>query len=62
VVIGDFSEDFKIDPLKTIFKVKGLTGHELSELLDKMRINIEKSTEKAVVVTVHINITEEDVD
>jgi hypothetical protein len=27
-----------------------------------MRINIEKSTEKAVVVTVHINITEEDVD
>jgi hypothetical protein len=27
-----------------------------------MRINIEKSTQKCIVVTTHINITEEDVD
>jgi len=39
-----------------------LTGHELSDILDTMRINIEKSTQKCIVVTTHINITEEDVD
>jgi hypothetical protein len=35
-----------------------MTGHELSDVLDAMRINIEKSTQKCIVVTTHINITE----
>jgi hypothetical protein len=34
----------------------------VTDLLDTMRINIEKSTQKCIVVTTHINITEEDVD
>lgn len=57
VVIGEF-ENFKSDPTKTILKIKGLSGHDLSEILDKMRINVEKSTQKCVVITTHINITE----
>lgn len=61
VVIGEF-DNFKHDPTKVIIKIKGISGHELSEILDKMRINIEKSTQKCIVVTCHINITEEDVD
>lgn len=61
VVIGDFV-GFKCDPTKTILKLKGMTGHELSERLDEMRIDIEKSTQKCIVITTHINITEDDVD
>lgn len=61
VTVAEF-EGFKADPTKTVIKIKGLTGHELSDILDTMRINIEKSTQKCIVVTTHINITEEDVD
>lgn len=61
VIVGEF-EGFKADPVKTVIKIKGLTGHALSDILDEMRINIEKSTSKCIVVTTHINITEEDVD
>ena len=61
VTIGKF-ENFKADPCKTIIKIRGLTGHQLSDILDLMRINIEKSTQKCIVVTTHINISEEDVD
>lgn len=43
VTVAEF-EGFKADPTKTVIKVRGLTGHELSDILDKMRINIEKST------------------
>jgi len=50
VVIGEF-KDYQSDPLKTIFKIKGLTGHELYDILDRMRINLEKATQKCVVVT-----------
>jgi arginine/lysine/ornithine decarboxylase len=49
-------------PLKTVIRIKGLSGHDLSDILDSMRINIEKSTQKCIVVTTHINILEEDVD
>ena len=45
-----------------MIKIRGLTGHELSDILDALRINIEKSTQKCIVVTCHINITEEDID
>lgn len=63
VIIGNFeNSEFKLDPTKLVFKIKGLTGHELSDILDTMRINIEKSTQKCIVVTTHINITEEDID
>jgi len=61
VTIGEFAE-FKADPCKTVLKIRGLTGHEVSDILDTMRINVEKSTEKCIVITTHINITEEDVD
>lgn len=61
VTVGTF-ESFKSDPTKTVLKIRGLTGHELSDILDSMRINIEKSTSKCIVITTHINITEEDVD
>jgi arginine/lysine/ornithine decarboxylase len=44
VVVADFSEQFTADPLKTIFKIKGLGGHELADILDSARVNIEKST------------------
>lgn len=43
VVIGEFT-GFKADPTKTVIKIKGMTGHELAEILDTMRINVEKST------------------
>jgi arginine decarboxylase len=62
VTIGTFHGSFKSDPTKSIIKIRGLTGHEFSDILDTMRINIEKSTQKCIVVTSHINISEEDVD
>lgn len=62
VTLGSFEGSFKSDPTKTIIKIRGLTGHELSDILDTMRINIEKSTQKCIVVTTHINITDEDVE
>lgn len=43
VIVGEF-EGFKSDPTKTVIKIKGLTGHDLCDILDSMRINIEKST------------------
>lgn len=61
VTVGEF-ENFKADPCKTIIKIRGLTGHQLSDILDVMRINVEKSTQKCIVVTTHINILEDDVD
>ena len=61
VTIGEF-EGFKVDPLKTVLKIKGLSGHEVADILDTMRINVEKSTQKCIVITTHINISEEDVD
>lgn len=62
MTIGTFEGSFKSDPTKTIIKIRGLSGHELSDILDTMRINIEKSTSKCIVVTTHINITDEDVE
>jgi len=64
--MADFVEDpncqFAADPTKTIFQIKGISGFKVAELLDKDRINVEKSTFKCNVVTCHINIIEEDVD
>jgi arginine/lysine/ornithine decarboxylase len=58
VVIGNFDEQYESDPTKTIFKIKGLSGDDVGELLDHMRINLEKTTKKCCVVTCHVNITE----
>lgn len=44
VTVGSFEGTFKSDPTKTIIKIRGLTGHEFSDILDNLRINIEKST------------------
>lgn len=62
VEIANFDESFASDPTKTIFKIRGLTGFEVSDYLDVVRINIEKATLKCCVVTCHNNITESDVD
>lgn len=62
VEIGDFESTFASDPTKTIFKIRGLTGFEISDHLDKVRINLEKATQRCCVVTNHIMITESDVD
>ena len=43
VTIANF-ENFKADPTKTILKIRGLSGHELCDILDVKRINVEKST------------------
>jgi selenocysteine lyase/cysteine desulfurase len=51
-----------MDPTKTVFKIRGLTGHEVADILDVKRINLEKDTQKCCVITCHINITDEDVD
>ena len=39
-----------------------MTGEEIVNILDKKRINVEKYTEKCIVIMTHINITDEDVD
>jgi arginine decarboxylase len=44
VTLGSFESTYTVDPCKTIIKLRGLTGHELSDILDEMRINVEKST------------------
>ncbi len=51
-----------MDPTKTIFKIKGLTGYKVEQLLDGLRINLEKATKQCCVITCHINIIEEDID
>jgi hypothetical protein len=59
--VGEFKY-FEADPCKTIIKIRELSGHELSDILDVMRINAEKSTQKFIVIRKHINILEDDVD
>ena len=46
---------------KVVLKVHGLSGGELYKLLDKKRIDIEKYTQQAIIVTIHINIVESEV-
>lgn len=62
IILGSFDELYESDPTKTIFKMKGLSGHDVGDLLDAKRINIEKTTNKCCVVTCHANITEQDID
>lgn len=62
IILGNFDELYESDPTKTIFKMKGLSGHQVGDLLDAQRINIEKTTNKCCVVTCHANITEQDID
>ena len=54
--------DSSQDPTKSILRIDGISGSELYKYLDKHRINPEKYTKKAIVVTIHTNIIEEDVD
>jgi arginine/lysine/ornithine decarboxylase len=54
-------DDDKVDMTKVVIKVKGLTGEQLYKELDKKRIDIEKYTQQAIVVTIHTNIQEEEV-
>ena len=59
VYIANFQSQ---DPTKTVFRVSGVKGPKLYELLDDARINVEKYTKRAVLVSIHINITDQDVD
>jgi arginine/lysine/ornithine decarboxylase len=61
VTVVEF-KGYKTDPCKAVIMIRGLTGHEVSDILDTMRINVEKSTQKCIVITTHINISEEDID
>ena len=55
------STHFYKDRTKVIIKVEGMTGHDLYYKLDAFRINGEKYTQQAVVVTIHTNIEEAEV-
>jgi hypothetical protein len=44
VELGNFEDSFASDPTKTIFKIRGVSGFEVSDYLDVLRINIEKAT------------------
>lgn len=51
------------DPTKTVLMIEGLDGETLyNQLIDKYQIYIEKYTSKAIIVTVHSCIIQEDVD
>ena len=54
-------DDEKVDMTKVVIKVNGLTGSQLYKKLDKKRINIEKYTQQAIIVTIHTNIQEDEV-
>ena len=49
-------DDDKVDMTKVVIKVNGLTGGQLYKKLDKKRIDIEKYTQQAIIVTIHTNI------
>ncbi len=39
VVVADFlSQGYRVDPTKTIFKIKGVSGHEVATQLKEMRM------------------------
>jgi hypothetical protein len=44
VELGNFDDSFASDPTKTVFKIRGLSGFEVSDYLDALRINLEKAT------------------
>lgn len=54
-------DDDKVDMTKVVIKVNGLTGGQLYKKLDKKRIDIEKYTQQAIIVTIHTNIQEDEV-
>jgi arginine/lysine/ornithine decarboxylase len=49
------------DMTKAVVKIKGMSGHDVYYALDKKRINIEKYTKQAFIVTIHTNINEQEV-
>ena len=67
VKIADFAETYPdiklIDPLKMTFKVEGYTGAQLWDVLEsKFKINIENTTKRAAMITIHAHINQGDVD
>lgn len=59
--VGHFDNVFKMDN-KIFFKVKGLKGNELYMLLFSYNVRLEKATLNAVVVTVLLTTTKQDID
>jgi|LauGreDrversion4_2_1035121.scaffolds.fasta_scaffold880867_1 arginine/lysine/ornithine decarboxylase len=49
------------DMTKAVVQIKGMSGHDVYYALDKKRINIEKYTKQAFIVTIHTNINEQEV-
>ena len=64
--VADFEKKYtccKMDPLKVVIKISGLTGTEIWDvLLTKYKTIIEKVTKRAATITVHSHISKEDVD
>eukprot|EP00347_Sterkiella_histriomuscorum_P012212 403369465 len=50
------------DPTKTVLRITGIDGESLYKLLDQNRINVEKYSKTSVLITIHININEQDVE
>ena len=56
-------EDAKMDPMKIVFSIEGMTGGQIWDLLEKeYKINIKKTTKWAATLTVHAHITLKDVE
>jgi len=56
-------EGSKMDPMKIVFSIEGMTGGQIWDLLEKeYKINIEKTTRWAATLTVHAHITLKDVE
>lgn len=48
--------------MKTVFRINGMTGDDIFKKLSQKHIDVEKSNTSMVLVTLHICITQEDVD
>ncbi|KAL4453679.1 hypothetical protein ABPG74_009575 [Tetrahymena malaccensis] len=61
IIIDSFDKSQK-DPLKTIFGIKNIHGYQLANILqEKYNIWVEKYNSISVIVTIHINTDEADI-
>ncbi|EAR95687.1 orn/lys/arg decarboxylase major region protein (macronuclear) [Tetrahymena thermophila SB210] len=62
IIIDSFDQSQK-DQLKTIFGIKNVHGYQLAKILqDKYNIWVEKCNSISVIVTIHINTEDADID
>ena len=56
-------EGARMDPMKIVFSIEGMTGGQIWDLLEKdYKINIEKTSKWAATLTLHAHITLKDVE